>query len=70
MVESMKMCKNFEVGQNSVATEKVMSRHFLNFVAIMDLFVVTKKKKKPYLSRRNFCRNTLSLCCDKVSANI
>ena len=48
--------QNFEVEQNSVATENIMSRHWLIFVATLVIPVATKKKIKPHLSGKNFCR--------------
>ena len=59
-----KCTKNFEVEQNSVTTDKVMSRHCLNFVATMVLFVTTKKNIKPHLSGRNLCGDMFSFSRD------
>ena len=46
MVESMKICKFFEVGQNSVAADKVMSRQFFNFFCDIGSFCRDKKKNQ------------------------
>ena len=54
------MCKIFEVEQNSIVIDTVMSRYCLNFVATVVLFVVTKKNIKPHLRGKN-------LCCDMFS---
>ena len=62
--------KKFEIELNSVVTEKVMSQHWLNFVATLVIPVKTKKNIKPHLSGRNFCINMLSFCRDKVGAKM
>ena len=70
MVESMKMCKIFDVEQNSIVTEKVMSRHWLNFEATLVIPVAINKNIKPHISGRDFCRDMLSFCCNKVGAKM
>ena len=46
-VEWLKICKcaHFKVRQNFVATYKIMSRHSLNFVATLVLFVAKKRNQ-------------------------
>ena len=69
-VEWMKICKceNFEVEQNIFTTDKFMSRHCLKFVAILVLFVATKRNQTSSQSQEIFSRHTF--CRNKVSSNL
>ena len=47
-----------------------MSRHWLRFEVTLVILVATKGNLKPHLSDRDFCRDKLSCCHNKVVAKM